>query len=115
MQEADGSYHWQFGTGWRTVEVSLRPEAQDDGVVGLRRMTMLTGGEHPATFQIYREGVAHLATAVEAANAPHLDRVIRVSEPDENELLMQALNQFGRDRTSDGALVFAAQLAQGGR
>lgn len=112
-RDTDGSLHWQFGTGWRTVEVTVRPNRQGDGVTGLRRMTLATGGQHPATFHVYREGGTHLATAVESSSAPHLERVMRASEPDENELLLQALNQFGRDRTYDGALVFAAQLAHG--
>ena len=45
--------------------------------------------------------------------APNLDQIMRATEPDENDLLLQSLGQFGHDRTYDGALVFAAQLAGG--
>ncbi len=38
---------------------------------------------------------------------------MRATVPGDNDLLLQALNQFGHDRVYDGALVFAAQLCRG--
>lgn len=112
-EEHPGAFRWQLNTSGRTVEVTLRPEHLDDGIVGLRAITISAGGGAPGSFRVYREDGANLATEVDVPGAPKLDRIMRATEPDENDLLLHALKQFGRDRTYDGALVFAAQLASG--
>lgn len=112
IEEGPGAFRWQLGTAGRTIDVVLRPEHQDDPVVGLRALTITAQGSHPGTFRVYREDGANLATEVDVPGAPKLDRIMRATEPDGNDLLLHALRQFGRDRTYDGALVFAAQLGR---
>lgn len=112
-REGAGTYRWDLNAGGRTITVTLRPEHQDDEIVGLRMITLGAGGASPGTFEVYRESGAHLATRVNVPGAPNLDQIMRATEPDENDLLLQALGQFGHDHTYDGALVFAAQLASG--
>lgn len=113
LREGLGAYRWELSAVGRTVAVSLRPEHQDDEIVGLRTLTLVAGGQAPGTFEVYRESGVHLATRVNVPGAPNLDQIMRATEPDENDLLLQALSEFGHDRTYDGALVFAAQLASG--
>jgi glucose-6-phosphate dehydrogenase assembly protein OpcA len=113
VQEGPGAFRWQLGAAGRAVEAVLRPEHQDDVVVGLRALVLTAGGSAPGTFRIYREDGTNLATEVEVPGGPKLDRIMRATEPDENDLLLHALAQFGHDRTYDGALVFAAQLGRG--
>ena len=110
---APGSFRWQLLSGDRTLTATLSPTHQDDPIIGLREITIVSGGRHPGTFQVLRESGAHLATRVDVPGAPNLDQIMRATEPAENDLLLHALGQFGNDRTYDGALVFAAQLASG--
>lgn len=110
-----GAYRWRLVAGERALTATLRPEHQDDPIIGLRAIAITAGGPHPGTFEVLRESGAHLATRVDVPGAPNLDQIMRATEPDENGLLLQALGQFGHDRTYDGALVFAAQLANGVR
>lgn len=112
-REGLGAYHWELLANGHMVTASLRPDHQDDPIVGLRTLTLIAGGEAPGSFEIYRESGAHLATRVNVPGAPNLEQMMRATEPDENELLLQSLSEFGHDRTYDGALVFAAQLAGG--
>lgn len=112
-READGAYRWQFGVGEGTIDAVVRPEHRDDAIVGLRAIAISAGGKAPGVFQIYREDGSNLATHVEVPGATMPDRIMRATEPDENDLLLHALGQFGHDPTYDGALVFAAQLARG--
>lgn len=112
-REGFGAYRWELNTGGRTLGVTLLPEHQDDAIVGLRTMTLVAGGQAPGSFEVYRESGIHLATRVNVPGAPNLDQIMRATEPDENDLLLQSLGEFGHDRTYDGALVFAAQLAGG--
>ena len=113
VQEGPGAFRWQLAAAGRTIEAVVRPEHQDDAVVALRGVVLTAGGSAPGTFRIYREDGANLATEVDVPGAPKLDRIMRATVPDENDLLLHALGQFGRDRTYDGALVFAAQLGRG--
>jgi glucose-6-phosphate dehydrogenase assembly protein OpcA len=113
VQEGPGAFRWQLGAAGRTIQAVLRPEHQDDAVVGLRAVVLTAGGSAPGTFRIYREDDTNLATEVEVPGGPKLDRIMRATVPDENDLLLHALAQFGHDRTYDGALVFAAQHARG--
>jgi glucose-6-phosphate dehydrogenase assembly protein OpcA len=108
-----GGWRWELRAGERTVAASLRPEGREDPSAGLCAVTLTAGGKAPGTFEVYREGGAHLATRVNVPGAPSLDSVMRATEPEGNDLLLHALGQFGRDRTFDGALVFAAQLSRG--
>ena len=110
---APGSFRWQLVSGGRTLTATLSPTHQDDPVIGLREITLTAGGRYPGTFQVLRESGAHLTTRVDVPGAPNLDQIMRATEPAENDLLLHALGQFGNDRTYDGALVFAAQLASG--
>jgi len=112
-RERFGAYRWELNTGGRTIAVALRPEHQEDAIVGLRTLTLVAGGQAPGTFEVYRESGVHLTTRVNVPGAPNLDLIMRATEPDENDLLLQSLGEFGHDRTYDGALVFAAQLAGG--
>ncbi len=112
-REGLGAYRWELSAGGRTIAVTLRPQHQDDPIVGLRTLTIVAGGRAPGTFEVYRESGAHLTTRVNVPGAPNLEQIMRATEPDENDLLLHALGQFGHDRTYDGALVFAAQLAGG--
>ncbi len=113
IREGLGAYRWELNTGGRLITVALRPEHQDDEIVGLRTLTLVAGGQAPGTFEVYRESGVHLTTRVNVPGAPNLDQIMRATEPDENDLLLQSLGEFGHDRTYDGALVFAAQLAGG--
>lgn len=110
-----GAYGWQLSTGGRTLTATLRPQHQEDPIIGLRAIAIRASGRHPGTFEVLRESGAHLATRVDVPGAPNLDQIMRATEPDENDLLLHSLGQFGHDRTYDGALVFAAQLANGVR
>src|SRR5262249_126251 len=110
VQDGSGAIRWQLGAAGRSVEAVLRPEHQAYAVVGLRAVVLTAAGSAPGTFRIYREDGANLATEVDVPGAPKLDRIMRATVPDENDLLLHTLRQFGRDRTYDGALVFAAQL-----
>jgi glucose-6-phosphate dehydrogenase assembly protein OpcA len=108
-----GSFRWQLISGDRTLTATLSPVHQHDPIIGLREITITSGERHPGTFQVLRESGAHLVTRVDVPGAPNLDQIMRATEPDENDLLLHALGQFGSDRTYNGALVFAAQLASG--
>lgn len=108
-----GSFRWQLVSGGRTLTATLSPAHQHDPIIGLRAITITAGGRHPGTFQVLRENGAHLVTRVDVPGAPNLEQIMRATEPDENDLLLHALGQFGSDRTYNGALVFAAQLATG--
>ena len=110
---APGSFRWQLLSGDRTLIATLSPTHEDDPIIGLREITIVSGGRHPGTFQVLRENGAHLATRVDVPGAPNLEQIMRATEPHENDLLLHALGQFGSDRTYNGALVFAAQLASG--
>ncbi len=110
---APGSFRWQLISGGRTLIATISPVHQDDPIIGLREITITSGERHPGTFQVLRESGAHLVTRVDVPGAPNLDQIMRATEPDENDLLLHALGQFGGDRTYNGALVFAAQLASG--
>jgi glucose-6-phosphate dehydrogenase assembly protein OpcA len=113
IEEAPGAFHWQVSTGDRTIEAYLRPRHDERAASGLRRITMQAGGRHPGTFIVDREGAANLATNVNVPGTPSLDQIMRATLPNENDLLLNALSQFGRDRSYDGALVFASQLCRG--
>jgi glucose-6-phosphate dehydrogenase assembly protein OpcA len=110
---APGSFRWHLVSGERTLTATLSPNHQEDPIIGLRAITMVAGERHPGTFQVLRESGAHLVTRVDVPGAPNLDQIMRATEPAENDLLLHALGQFGSDRTYNGALVFAAQLASG--
>jgi glucose-6-phosphate dehydrogenase assembly protein OpcA len=110
---APGAFRWQLVSGGRILTATLSPVHQHDPIIGLREIAITAGGRHPGTFQVLRENGAHLVTRVDVPGAPNLDQIMRATEPDENDLLLHALGQFGNDRTYDGALVFAAQLANG--
>lgn len=110
---APGSFRWHLVRGDRTLTATLSPVHQHDPIIGLRAITITSGARHPGTFQVLRESGAHLVTRVDVPGAPNLEQIMRATEPDENDLLLHALGQFGNDRAYDGALVFAAQLASG--
>jgi len=110
---APGSFRWQLVSGDRTLIATISPVHQHDPIIGLRAITITSGERHPGTFQVLRESGAHLVTRVDVPGAPNLDQIMRAAEPAENDLLLHALGQFGGDRTYNGALVFAAQLASG--
>ncbi len=112
-READGAYRWVLRAGERSVTVALRPDHYGDNIVGLRTMHLTVSGKEAGTFKIYRENGAHIAAQIDVPGLPNLNQMIRVTERDENDLLLQALDQFGADPTYEGALVFAAQLANG--
>lgn len=112
-REGLGAFRWELSAGGRAIAATLRPEHQDDEIVGLRMITLIAGGASPGTFEVYREDGAHLTTRINVPGAPNLDQIMRATEPDEDDLLLGALGQFGHDQTYDGALVFAAQLASG--
>ncbi len=112
-REGPGAFHWRLNAGGRPVEAILRPERGEDAIVGLRRVTIAAAAPHPGIFVVYREDRSHLATNVDVPGVPYLDRLMRATVPGDNDLLLQALNQFGHDRVYDGALVFAAQLCRG--
>ena len=113
QREGPGAFRWRLSAGGRTVEATLRPERGLDEIVGLRRLTLTAGAPHPGVFVVYREDPSHLASNVDVPGVPHLDRLMRAAVPEDNDLLLQSLNQFGHDRVYDGALVFAAQLCRG--
>lgn len=108
-----GAYHWRLQAGEQAIEAMLRPEHADDEIAGLRGLVLTAGGNHPGTFQVFREGMARLATAVNVPGVPQPTRLTRAALRDELELLLHDLNQFTRDSVFDGALVFAARLCQG--
>lgn len=113
QRESAGAFRWRLHSAGRTIEAALSPQREADAVVGLCRITLTAGGAHPGSFLVYREGGSHLATNVDVPSASHLDRLMRATLPDDNDLLLQDLNQFGHDRVFDGALVFGAQLCRG--
>ena len=108
-----GAFRWQLVSGERSLTATISPVHQHDPIIGLRAITITAGARHPGTFQVLRESGAHLVTRVDVPGAPNLEQIMRATEPDENDLLLHALGQFGSDRTYNGALVFAAQLANG--
>jgi glucose-6-phosphate dehydrogenase assembly protein OpcA len=113
IREGAGAYRWTLSAGGRTVEAALLPDHYPDRIVGPRRIALDAVAPHACSFQAYRESDAHIATQIDGGTESRLDRVLRASEPDEDGLLLRALNQFGRDQMYDGAVVFAAQLARG--
>lgn len=112
-REGEGMYRWTLTAGGRTVEATLRPDHYPDQIVGPRRITLTAVEPHPCVFQAYRENDANIATRIEGGADTNLGQVLRATEPAEDDLLLRALNQFGRDQMYDGAVVFTAQLARG--
>ncbi len=112
-REAQGSYRWTLSAAGRTIEATLRPDHYPDHIIGPRRIALTSTAPHPCVFHAYRESDAHIATQIEGQAESRLDRVLRATEPKEDGLLLNALNQFGRDQMYDGAVVFAAQLGRG--
>ena len=97
----------------RTIAVTLRPDHYPDRIIGPRRIALTSAEPYPCVFHAYRESDAHIATQIEGQSESRLDRILRATEPKEDGLLLNALNQFGRDQMYDGAVVFAAQLGRG--
>ena len=112
-REGPGAFRWRLRAGGRTIDAVLRPDHGPDGIVGLRRITLTAGDDYPGRFVVYREDPFHLATNVDVSGVPRLDRLMRATLLDGNDLLLHSLNQFGHDRVYDGALVFAAHLCRG--
>ena len=112
-REDGGAARWTLHAGGRAIDATLSPEHDEDGVGGLRSLTLAAGGDHPGTFRVYRDSTRHLATTVNVPGARQPDRLMRATLLEERDLLLHDLNQFGHDRLYEGALVFAAQLARG--
>jgi glucose-6-phosphate dehydrogenase assembly protein OpcA len=112
-RETTGDYRWTLSGAGRTIEASLRPDHFPDRIIGPRRIALTSAEPFPCVFHAYRESDAHIATQIEGQAESRLDRILRATEPQEDALLLNALNQFGRDQMYDGAVVFAAQLARG--
>ena len=113
VEESKGAYRWTLGAGERLVEATLRPDRFHDQIIGPRRIALTSIEPHPGVFHAYRESDSHIATQIEGAADSHFSQVLRATEPAEDNLLLRALNQFGRDQMYDGAVVFTAQLARG--
>lgn len=112
-RSGDESLSWTLLSAGRQIDATLIARHEDDGVSGMRSLTLTAGGDAPGVFQVYREGMGSLATSVAVADVPHPDRLARAVVREESDLLLRDLNQFDRDRIYEGALVFAAQLCRG--
>lgn len=104
---------WQLASAGRTVAVSVEARQHDDGSADLRQITIVAGGANAGTFQVTRESPSSLSTTVEVAGTPSPVRVSRALTDDGMSCAVQGLNQFGRDRVFERAMLHAAELARG--
>lgn len=109
----EASRTWELASAGRTVSVSLVARQHDVGSADLRQITIVAGGASSGTFQVTRESASSLSTTVDVAGTPSPVRVSRALVGDEMSCAVQGLNQFGRDRLYERAMLHAAELARG--
>lgn len=109
----DDTRTWQFTGAGSTVGASVVPRQHEDGSADLRQITIVAGGTSAGTFQITRESSSALSTTIDVPGTPSPVRVSRALVGDDMSCAVQGLNQFGRDRVFDRAMVYAAELARG--
>jgi Glucose-6-phosphate dehydrogenase subunit len=109
-------------TGWRAelrarsgapVFVALRPGYDDAFKRGLGAIDLVAKGASPGSFRVQRITPLALTTSSQTPTMPRVGRMVQAEDPDEADLLGEALQTFGRDPIFEDALRFAAGLFPG--
>jgi glucose-6-phosphate dehydrogenase assembly protein OpcA len=96
----------------RGHEISLRllPDRSSHARFSLRRVDIVSGGEHPGTFRVERTDAEDLITSSETQTVPLVSRMVYAKRPGNDEMLGEELQRFGPDRVLEDALRFATRL-----
>ena len=109
-------------TGWRAelrarsgnpVFLTLRPGYDDAFKRGLGAVDIVAKGVSPGSFRVQRITPLALTTSSQTPTMPRVGRMVQAEDPDDADLLGQALQTFGRDPIFEDALRFAAGLFAG--
>jgi hypothetical protein len=90
--------------------LKLRPGYDDAFKQGLGAIDVVAKRDNPGSFRVQRITPLALTTSSQTPTMPRVGRMVQVEDPDEADLLGQALHTFGRDPIFEDALRFAAGL-----
>jgi hypothetical protein len=107
-----GAFRWHVRAGTRHIEVTLRPQAASGPFDGLHRIVIAVGGDHPVRRTTARRD-QYLAATDDHASGANPTQLLRAPTPTDKDLLLESLEQVGRDRPYDDALAAAARRCTG--
>lgn len=94
----------------RIVSVRLLPERSLPAIISLRHVEILSGGANPGRFRIERTDDDDMVTSSETSTVPFVSRMVYSRRRSVDEMLLEELQRFGRERTFEEAALSMLNL-----